>query len=76
VAISPDGKTLAAGCDDKTVKIWDLTTGQERASLKGHTNVVLAVAFRPLSTTLASASVDGTARLWDLQTGELRLKLP
>ena len=41
VAFTSDGKTLASGSDDKTVKLWDVATGQERATLKGHTVPVL-----------------------------------
>ena len=36
VAYSPDGKMLASGSEDKTIKLWDVTTGKERATLKGH----------------------------------------
>src|SRR5215813_6062701 len=47
VAFSPDGKTLASGSEDKTVKLWDAQTRQELATLKGHDDVVLSVAFSP-----------------------------
>ena len=40
VAFSPDGKTLASGSGDKTIKLWDVATGKEQATLKGHTDMV------------------------------------
>jgi hypothetical protein len=47
VAFSPDGQTLASGSHDKTVRLWDLGTGQPKATLTGHTDRVLSVAFSP-----------------------------
>jgi len=57
VAISPDGKTLASGSKDKTVKLWDVATGKEVVTLKGHTDPVLSVAFGPDGKTLASGGL-------------------
>src|SRR5262249_1089375 len=47
LAISRDGKTVASAGRDKTVKLWDLTSGKELATLKGHSDWVDAVAFNP-----------------------------
>jgi WD40 repeat protein len=70
VAFSPDGKTLASGSDDNTIKLWDVATGKEQATLKGHTAWVASVAFSPDGKTLASGG-DTTVRLWDMEGKEL-----
>jgi hypothetical protein len=70
MAFAPDGRTLAAGrSNDKTVRLWEPTTGRHTATLTGHTAAVRAVAFAPDGRTLASGSNDRTVRLWDPATG-------
>jgi WD40 repeat protein len=61
----PDGKTVAAGADDFFVQLCDMTTGQIRRRLAGHTNSVFSVAIAPDGKTLATASRDGTTLVWD-----------
>lgn len=65
-AFSPDCKTLAAGCGDGMVRLWDPTTGILIRSLKGNTNQVNSVVFSSNGQKLASASYDGMLRLWDV----------
>ena len=67
VAFSPDGKLLASvGDNDSTIKLWDVATGKERATLKGHKHDVMSVAYSPDGKTLASGSADKTIKLWDV----------
>jgi predicted NACHT family NTPase len=75
VAFSPDGLLLASGSYDKTLKLWDPSTGELRQTLKGHSSCVGSVAFTPDSRLLASGSDDKTVKLWDPSTGELRQTL-
>ena len=70
VAFSGDGKLLASGSDDNTIKLWNVANQQEIRTLKGHSTWVWAVAFSPDGKTLASGSADKTIKLWNLETGE------
>ena len=69
VVFSPDGKILASGSYDNTVKLWDVATGASLSTLEGHEYVVYSVAFSPDGKTLASGSSDRTIKLWDVATG-------
>jgi WD40 repeat protein len=72
VAANPDGSWLATGGSDNTVRIWDVATGQERATLNGHTDVVSTDAVAPDGSWLASGSLDKTVRIWDVAAGQPR----
>jgi WD40 repeat protein len=69
VTISPDGETIASGSWDKTIKIWDLKTGEQIYNLTGHTEAVYALAFSDDGELLASGSWDKTIKLWYWQNG-------
>ncbi len=70
VAIAPDGKTAVSASDDKTLKHWNLHTGEEISTFTGHKDWVQAVAIAPDGKTAVSASFDNTLKQWDLHTGE------
>ena len=71
VAVTADGRTAVSGSDDKTVRVWDLASGQAR-TLEGHGGVVNAVAVTADGRTAVSGSDDRTVRVWDLASGEAR----
>jgi hypothetical protein len=72
LAYSPDGKTLASGARDGTIKVWDLDSRKERQTLAGHVGPVNGLTFAPDGKTLASGGKDRMIRLWDVQSGEVR----
>ena len=67
VSFSPDGITLASGSRDSTVKLWDVATHTNIATLEGHREAVNSVSFSPDGTLLASGSW-ATVKLWDVAT--------
>jgi WD40 repeat protein len=75
VCFSADGKRIASGSADNTVKVWDTHTGQEQLTLKGHNSAVGSVCFSPDGKRIASASFDQTVRVWDALSGQEALTL-
>lgn len=74
VAFSPDGKTVASGGSNRTIKQWDVRTGKVTATLK-NTDWIGPLAFSHDGSTLASVSHHDSIRLWDVKTGTERTLL-
>lgn len=80
IAIAPDGKWIAVGYGDGTVRIWEAVRrgglwgaiGNAKTLLKGHTGRVRAVAVAPDGMWLASGDEDGAVRIWDTAAGQAR----
>ncbi|EXA29912.1 Atypical/ALPHA protein kinase [Fusarium oxysporum f. sp. pisi HDV247] len=70
VIFSQDGKLIASGSYDHTVKIWNVATGKEERTLKGHTDLVNSVVFSNDGKLIASGSRDKTVKIWNVATGE------
>jgi WD40 repeat protein len=68
LAVSPNGKWLAAASEDKSISVWNLATGAYHGCLIGHTDRIPALAWHPSSNYLVSAGWDTTARIWDANT--------
>ncbi len=73
VCFSPDGRTLASGSEDHSIRLWDKATGKELRRFTGHTGYVMGLAFSKDGKALASVGGDGMVYVWDLTTDKQRL---
>ena len=70
LTLSRDGKTLLAATGDGKIRFIDMSTGDVKRTLSGHTNAVYIATFSPDEKLLASSSRDQTARIWDVASGK------
>lgn len=71
VALSPRGHILVTGSWDKTIKVWNVATGQLLRTLMGHQEAVWSVAVAADGKTLVSGSSDQQIKIWNLRKGQL-----
>jgi RNA polymerase sigma factor (sigma-70 family) len=69
LALSPDGKVLASGGYNGTVRYWDAVTGKETVKVQAHSRVVQALAFSTDGKVLATGGYDHAINLWDAASG-------
>lgn len=70
VAYSPDGTHVVSGSSDKTIRIWDVETGESVGeSLRGHTGEILSIVYSSNGRHIVSGSSDKTIRIYDAETG-------
>ena len=69
ISFSPNGTYGLSGSADRTIRLWDIATGQEIRRFEGHTHGVTSVSFSPDGRYALSGGVT-TLRLWDIETGQ------
>jgi WD40 repeat protein len=65
--VFPDGRRVVSGSFDKTLKVWDVATGECVATLEGHSERVVGVAISPDGRRVVSGSHDQTLKLWGIK---------
>jgi WD40 repeat protein len=77
VAFSPDGKLLASGGRDNTVRLWHVASGKQKGALKGHRDDVKSLAFSPDGRLVAAGGGedDNVVRLWDMAARKVKVTL-
>ena len=63
-------KSFTSG-EDKTIKLWDISSGKLIKSLKGHSSIVLSLDFSSDGNQIASTALDNTVKLWDVKSADV-----
>ena len=75
IAFSPDGATLAVAYDGVQVVLWNVATGEKRATFHGCPHQFQCLAFSPDGRSLAAGGAESTIRIWDIETGTIKTNL-
>jgi len=76
LAFAPDGQKIAVGSSDGGLQLWDVASGELKASWKVASERLDAVVYAPDGQTIASVGDNGIVKLWDAQSHSLRRELP
>jgi len=74
-AYSPDGRWIVTASEDKTARVWEAESGQQKMVLRGHTDDVLSAAYSPDGQWIVTTSWDGTVWVWDARNGQQKVEL-
>jgi len=70
IVLSPNGKTVASGSEDGTVRLWDIETKKVVAKWTGHTGAAMTLCWSVDGERVVSGSNDGTIRVWNVESGD------
>jgi WD40 repeat protein/uncharacterized caspase-like protein len=71
VVFAPDGRTLVSAGYDKTIKVWDTSSGRVLRTLQGHEETIKQIGITPDGQKIVSTSEDETIRIWEAKSGTL-----
>ncbi|CAN5778721.1 NB-ARC domain-containing protein [soil metagenome] len=69
LCFTPDGSQIVSGGDDRSVRVWDVASGQCRHTLIRHTNSVQGIAVHPEGQWLVTCALDTKINVWQLENG-------
>jgi WD40 repeat protein len=67
VVFSPDGQTLASGGEDRTIRLWNIATGELLRTFDKHTDWITTLVFSPDGRILVSGSLGGIIQIWGVE---------